>query len=221
MDNPKIFLDLVTVIVTMLLSLTVREYVRARVAMALGDPTPKEAGRDTLSPTSHIDAIGTLLLPVLLTISQNSVYFGWGKPVPISPTRFRRDVPMRQGTLYVAISGPIASLALATLVAIGLGLVLRGGVRSEPVEYLAVKLVQVNVGLAVFNLLPVPPLDGARIVWALLDQRRAEAFERMMAQLGMFAFLLIILVGGRIVRPPIVALVSLLLNKVMPFFAGV
>lgn len=139
--------------IPLLLSLTVHEWAHAFAAFQLGDDTAKQLGRMTLDPTAHVDPVGTLLLPLL------GVPFGWAKPVPVNPVRFR-GVTMTTGMLITAVAGPLSNLALALLCAGLSRLVAPGGA----VATLLATTTLLNVVLAFFNLLPVPPLDGSRIV---------------------------------------------------------
>jgi Zn-dependent protease len=192
-----------------LISLTLHEFAHAWTASRLGDDTAARLGRLTLNPISHMDFLGTFLLPLM------GVPFGWAKPVPIDPSRFRRDVSMAKGMALTASAGPIANAILAVLSAVALGL----GARSAPelmrpdgpVVYFLVKMLQLNVGLAIFNLIPIPPLDGSRIVaWIMPDGLRQQWH-----QLERFAPLLILGIfwfGGRLVSGPIYAVTNLLIG---------
>jgi Zn-dependent protease len=153
----------VMILIPLLLSLSVHEWAHAWSAYRLGDDTAAMQGRLTLNPIAHIDLIGSLLLPLF------GVPFGWAKPVPVNPTRFRRDVKMSTGMIITAAAGPLANVVLALVSAVALGLVFRfapgtsaGGVLG--IANLLTTLIIVNVTLAIFNLIPVPPLDGSRIV---------------------------------------------------------
>src|SRR5262245_34666958 len=149
-------------LIPLILSLTVHEWAHAYSAFRLGDDTAARHGRLTLNPIPHIDPIGTLLLPLL------GVPFGWAKPVPVVPTRFRRDVSMRTGMMITAAAGPISNLVLAVLATLIWGLLLRVTVPSRGVEMLLMKAIVGNLALFIFNFIPVPPLDGSRIVDGLM-----------------------------------------------------
>jgi Zn-dependent protease len=162
-------------------------------------------GRMTLNPLPHIDPVGTLLLPAVLLMSGAGIVFGWAKPVPINPTRFRRDVHMGRGMAWTAAAGPLSNLLLALVSAIVAGLFLRwapdalregGGLRE-----LMQSLIGLNVLLALFNLIPVPPLDGSRIVDGYLPYRFRPAWERVNA-LAPFLLLGVFFLGGRLIAGP-------------------
>lgn len=178
------------VAVVLLYSLALHELGHALVADRMGDKTARNLGRVTLNPIKHLDPIGTLLLLV--------VGFGWAKPVPIQPGNFRN---YRVGMFWVSIAGilvnlTIAVLALVILAALGTTLGnLRGifpgaGGGGDPLRYGLFVAAQINVVLAVFNLLPIPPLDGSKVAQAFLP----SSMQRAVWQLERYGFLLVIVV---------------------------
>jgi Zn-dependent protease len=170
---------LVLYFVPMLLSLTVHEYCHAWSAHLLGDDTAKDQGRLTLNPLAHIDPFGTILLPAIFILTAGVAFFGWARPVPINPARFRRDVSVRFGVAVSAAAGPLANVALGLLAALVLGAMNRSGMEVPPaLVHLLTAGMAVNAGLAVFNLLPIPPLDGSRVVSGLLPHRWALPYAR-------------------------------------------
>ena len=185
--------------VPLVLSLSVHEWAHAWSAHRLGDDTAEKLGRLTMSPLAHIDPIGTFLLPLL------GVPFGWAKPVPVNPSRFRRGVSMTTGMMITAAAGPISNLVLAVLSAIVLGLLLRFDVVRGPnggIGELLIMAIQLNISLAVFNLLPVPPLDGSRVVEGLMPYRLRPMWEQFQ-RFGRFALLGLVLFGGFLISGPI------------------
>ncbi|MDR7485403.1 MAG: site-2 protease family protein [Armatimonadota bacterium] len=182
-----------------LVALTVHEYAHAWMADRLGDPTPRLQGRLTLNPIVHLDLLGTLLLLV--------AGFGWAKPVQVNPQYFPN---VRGGMLAVAAAGPLSNVTLAFLA----GALIQTGLmdRSTPMGGLGLVLIYFNVLLAVFNLLPVPPLDGSRILSALLPPDQALTYSRLAAY-GPLLLLLLIMLPGRIfwsiLGPPISWLIRL------------
>jgi Zn-dependent protease len=180
----------VMILIPLLLSLTVHEWAHAWSAYRLGDDTASMQGRLTLNPIAHIDPFGTLILPLL------GIPFGWAKPVPVNPTRFRRGVNMTRGMMITAAAGPLANVALAVLSAIALGLVARfspehlmNAGRMSVFSLLAT-LIVINVTLAIFNMIPIPPLDGSRIVDGLIPYGWRPQWESVVR----FSPLLLILV---------------------------
>lgn len=148
-------------LVPLILSLSVHEWAHARTAYALGDDTASLLGRCTLDPLAHIDLMGTIVLPLL------GVPFGWAKPVPVNPLRFDRRYSMTGGMMLTALAGPLSNVALAALSALLFAVAVRsspfGEDLSGPIQVGLLFMVQVNVALAIFNLIPVPPLDGSRV----------------------------------------------------------
>jgi Zn-dependent protease len=180
----------VVMLIPLLLSLTVHEWAHALAADRLGDDTARRLGRLTLDPLAHIDPIGTLILPLL------GVPFGWAKPVPVNPLRFV-GVSERGGMLLVAAAGPASNFVLALVSAAALGvagriapaLVADGAVLAQVLQTAIV----LNVLLACFNLLPIPPLDGSRVVDGLVPARLQPLWSRVHALGGVLLVALIVL----------------------------
>jgi Zn-dependent protease len=150
--------------IPLLLSLSVHEWAHAWAADRLGDDTPRHQGRLTVDPFAHVDFVGTALLPFL------GVPFGWAKPVVFNPNRLRGSE--RRGVMLVALAGPASNLVLA-FGCLGVSLVLGAAGAPDSLEQLARTAAWMNLFLAVGNLLPIPPLDGSRVVeWALPDSLR-------------------------------------------------
>ncbi|HET8722991.1 MAG TPA: site-2 protease family protein [Anaeromyxobacteraceae bacterium] len=190
----------------LLLSLTVHEFAHAWTARRLGDDTAERMGRLTLNPLAHADPIGTFILPLL------NVPFGWARPVPIDPSRFRRGVDRGKGMMIASLAGPFSNLLLGVLSAVLLGIVARfssdlgGAADPRGAGHVAaaflLSMIQMNVVLAVFNLLPVPPLDGSRIVDAFLPYRWRPAWETF-SRWSMFLLLAIVFFGWRLIAVPV------------------
>ncbi|MBI5016984.1 MAG: site-2 protease family protein [Deltaproteobacteria bacterium] len=185
--------ELTLLAVPLLLAVTFHEAAHGYVADRLGDPTPRAAGRLTLNPIAHLDPVGTLVFVVTRAI-------GWAKPVPVDPRHFRNP---RRGMLWVSLAGPGANLLVATVFALLCRLLVRVPIDEEgwlgvrvlaPLALVSVRGVTLNLGLALFNLLPVPPLDGSQVLAGLLPERAAQAMG-VLQRYG-FALLLVIVFSG-------------------------
>jgi Zn-dependent protease len=200
-------LEGVTRLIPLILSLTVHEFFHAFTAWKLGDDTAARAGRLTLNPIPHIDPIGTLLLPFI------GVPFGWAKPVPVDVSRIRRGISMSTGNILISSAGPLSNLGLALLSSIAFGLLIRFApgtlVRGGGAYELLVSLIMVNVALAIFNLLPIPPLDGSHVAEALVPLRWRPAWESF-ARLAPFLLLAFFFFGRGLLTRPIFFVVGLL-----------
>jgi Zn-dependent protease len=171
-------------------SVIIHECAHGYVALRNGDPTAKDSGRLTLNPLPHIDPFGTILLPLTLVIMHSRILFGWAKPVPVNPLNFR---DMKSGLLQVAVSGPLSNIILSFICAVMLKiLMLTSGLGlSSPLAIMFTFGIQINAVLAVFNLLPIPPLDGSMVLVALMPDRLAGQFRRLQV-LGFLGIVLII-----------------------------
>jgi Zn-dependent protease len=187
-----------TYYVVLLFSLSFHESAHAWAALRMGDDTAAREGRISLNPLVHIDPIGTVLLPLIMFVSSGSPLFGWAKPTPYNPANFRRDRSMASGHVIVAGAGPLSNLVLAVLFTAALFLVLRlGDIHSatHPAVILLAAGVQINVLLAVFNLVPLPPLDGSKVAAFGLPRGLADAYVRVMEPYGHWILLLLFATG--------------------------
>lgn len=176
-----------TVIGVILVSMTFHEAMHGFVAYWLGDDTAKLQGRLTLNPLKHIDPFLTILLPVLLAVSGAPI-FGGAKPVPFNPDRVRYD---EWGAALVALAGPLTNLVLA-FISCGILAIMVGYAAPGPIIQLMAVATYVNLGFFVFNMIPFPPLDGSRVLYALAPEfvrRGMEAIERF----GIIIVLLLVL----------------------------
>lgn len=164
-------IDIFVIIVIFLPAVILHEYAHGWVAYRLGDPTAKAAGRLTLNPLKHVDPIGTIVLPALLIVMRSPVLFGWAKPVPVNFMNLNRP---KRDMLWVGIAGPAVNILLAVVLSLFLKLGL-----SEAVHELISLAILVNLVLATFNMLPIPPLDGSRLVMSLLPIRYARYYARL------------------------------------------
>ncbi len=189
------------------LSLTVHEWAHAWSAYRLGDDTAAMQGRLNLNPFAHIDPIGSVLLPLL------GVPFGWAKPVPVNPARFRRDVSMGTGMVVTALAGPASNVVLAVVSALIQGLLLRFSpetyLENEGVRMLLTFGITMNVSLALFNMLPIPPLDGSRLVDRFVPYSMRDTWESF-ARVSPFLLLVISVMGVGLIAVPSSAVAGLL-----------
>lgn len=157
-----------------LIAVVIHEYAHGWVAYKLGDPTAKDAGRLTLNPIAHIDPVGTVVLPLFLLMMRSPVVFGWAKPVPISYSNLRNP---KKDILWVGLAGPASNLGVAFISS----LLLKAGIfASVPLVTLFLfYAILINLVLAVFNAIPVPPLDGSRILLGLLPPDFAASYARL------------------------------------------
>ncbi|HEX9964788.1 MAG TPA: site-2 protease family protein [Allosphingosinicella sp.] len=213
--------QIATWLIPLVVAIVLHEISHGWVASAFGDPTARDQGRLSLNPVRHVDPFGTVLLPLVLAVSGAPV-FGWAKPVPVVAQRMRNP---RLHMMIVALAGPGMNLLLALLAGIVLALVRPDGPPAGPGQlFLLLNLfnfIAINLFLAVFNLLPLPPFDGGHVVEGLLPRRLARHY----AKLGRFGFLLLIFlllilpmlvpeanVVERVVRPPVEWLLRLFLG---------
>lgn len=201
--NPGALFALVVSIPGVLVAITFHEFAHGYAAYKLGDNTAKNEGRLSLNPLDHLDPVGTLMLLF--------AGFGWGKPVHVNPIQYTRKISMEKGEAIVSVAGPLTNLILALVLALIYGAL----VKFASIEFLLsnvgniVKLVlasaiSINIGLGVFNLIPLPPLDGSKIIMPFLPYNAKQWF-RSNEQIFYIIFVAIWITGiaGIIISPPI------------------
>ena len=196
-----LLLSIVIAAVPVILAITLHETAHGYAALALGDDTARSMGRLSLNPLRHVDRVGTLLVPgflmvsQLLTIGRVVFMFGWAKPVPVSAWRFANP---RQGMALVAVAGPLANFFLAWLAALLThGAALLPEAAGEVADTMLQTFILANLVLGLFNLLPIPPLDGGRIVVGILPERLAFAWARL-ERAGLVIVLLLVFLLPRL-----------------------
>lgn len=198
----------------LLFSLSFHESAHAWMALKLGDDTAASLGRITLNPVPHIDLFGTVLMPLIQIFTGLGV-LGWAKPTPYDAGRFRRDVSLRRGHISVAIVGPLSNLILVTLFTVLLFITIR--VDIDPSMQEALKSVfsvgiLLNISLFLFNLLPVPPLDGSHVVSWSLPRSIGERFDQVAENYGNLILWVLFLSGllRFIIGPPTAVMISVI-----------
>lgn len=197
----------VVLLPSLIVAIVFHEVAHGWAALALGDPTAKEAKRLTLNPIRHVDPVGTVVLPGFLAMAGAPV-FGWAKPVPVNAARL--DNP-RFGMMAVAAAGPVTNFLLALLGAAVLGIVSAAGEPGALVTQGLLSLILINLFIGLFNLLPIPPFDGSHIVEGVLPPRWAAQYEKLRPY-GMVLFFALIAIAWafpgfdviqRLIGPPV------------------
>lgn len=201
-------------IIILILSAVIHEYAHGWMAKRLGDDTAERAGRLTFNPFKHLDPIGSVLLPILLVVTRANFFVAWAKPVPYNPYNLR---DRKYGELKVALAGPVSNLLIAVIFALFVRIVistqgidfslLQGDVTSllslthgsllVSLVLVAILITYINIFLAIFNLVPIPPLDGSKILYAFLPARGRETLMRF--ERYSFIILLLLLFSGALV----------------------
>ena len=198
----KVSVDVLTRVVIwavpVLFSIVVHEVSHGWMAYRLGDDTAKRMGRLTLNPIPHIDPMGTVVLPLIMIITGGPV-FGWAKPVPFNPYNFNRSVNVRNGVMWVALAGPCSNLILAFIFSFIFVAVQKFFPGPPSIIYLSITqlfkaLIIINLALASLNLLPIPPLDGSKILMRFIPPKY-EHYFLMLERYG-FLILMVLLVTG-------------------------
>ena len=215
------FIDMLYRVPVILIAFTVHELSHGFVAYLLGDDTAKKAGRLSLNPIRHIDPVGALMLIVMR--------FGWAKPVPINPSKFKKK---KFGIIMTSLAGPFSNLILAILTVVPFSLIYlnygsryasgSGGISEIAITFLF-QFILVNISLGIFNLIPIPPLDGSKVLFSLLPDRIYFNYVLRYERYGMFLLLLLSFTGllSRIMSPLLDAsidLVLMLAMRVIQFF---
>ncbi|MEK7599086.1 MAG: site-2 protease family protein [Patescibacteria group bacterium] len=198
--------DFVFSIAVLMMSVVIHEVSHGYAADSLGDPTARLAGRLTLNPLKHLDPFGSVLLPAL-TYLFGGFIFGWAKPVPYNPYNLKNQ---RWGPAVVAGAGPLANILIALI--FGLAVRFFGNFLAAGFVQIALAIIFINLILAIFNLVPIPPLDGSKILFAALPYRwhRVQAF---LEEWGLFLILLFIFFFFRLLLPVVFLLFRLIIGS--------
>lgn len=196
-------LENIIFIVVLVFSVVVHELAHAYAADALGDPTPRLSGRLTMNPLKHLDWIGSLLVPGFLILTGAPFLLGWAKPVPFNPYQLNSK---KWGGALVALAGPASNIALALVFA----LVLKFFTFSVGVSSFFSGIILTNVALAVFNMVPIPPLDGHHVLYALIGEK-LPGLKDFLKRYGFVLLILFIVYGFRFISPAIMYVYQLLI----------
>jgi len=210
--------QLLTGFIVLVMSLTVHEAAHAWSADRLGDSTARLLGRLSLNPAVHVDPIGTILFP-LIAMATNLPLIGWAKPVPVNPAQLRPH--WRQKFMWIAAAGPASNLVLAAIASVALVVIAPAEASGDAIagplaarmEYLLQTAVVVNVLLALFNMVPIPPLDGGNVLAGLLTGSMADTYDRLLRPYGFVILYALMLTGilWTVIEPPAAFLLRLLL----------
>ena len=211
-------LEIIIVLIVILLSMTIHEAMHAFMGYVLGDSTAKEEGRLTLNPIRHIDPVMTILLPLIMVVLHAPV-FGGAKPVPFNPNRVRFG---DWGAVLVALSGPITNLVIA-FIAFGIGVLSgvinnAGAVQPTIFGLITSTAVSVNLGFFVFNMLPIPPLDGSRILYAVAPNSVRSVMQKI-EQNGVLLVMIIVVLFSDVIGQVMSGCIRAILRVFMNIFS--
>lgn len=195
-------------IIILLFSVILHEVMHGLIALKFGDHTAERSGRLTLNPIPHIDLFGTIILPLLLLISGSPIMFGWAKPVPVNPLNFSN---LRKGELFVSAAGIVSNFTLAIIAAIFYHFL--NTLPNSPILILELLrfMVLINLVLGIFNLFPIPPLDGSKVLLSQLPYNLAREYQKL-DRYGYIILLILLMVPfGN----------STLLSTILGFFVGI
>jgi len=192
-------------VAVLIMSVVAHEVSHGYAAALLGDPTARMAGRLTLNPIKHIDPIGSVVVP-FISYMMGGFIFGWAKPVPYNPYNLRNQ---RTGPALVAIAGPTINLFLALVFGLALRYATELGLASEAFMFIGALVVYINILLAVFNLIPIPPLDGSKVLYAILPMKWLHVMEHMERYSFLFVLLFVFFLW-RFILPIVFFLFSLI-----------
>lgn len=199
-------MDAIFHIIILIFSVVIHEVAHGYAAYLLGDNTARYQGRLTLNPLKHLDPFGSVILPLLLHLSNAGFMIGWAKPVPFNPYNLRNQ---RWGEAIVAVAGPLSNIAIALIFGIFIRIGLSAGLMSSEVLNITAYIVLINLVLAVFNLVPIPPLDGSKIVFTVFNVQWNQT-RIFLERFGFFLVLGFVFLLWPVVSPVILHLFSLI-----------
>lgn len=208
------FIDGIFYVIVLIMSIVIHEVAHGYSAYLLGDNTARLSGRLTLNPIKHLDLFGSILLPLFMLISNAGFFIGWAKPVPYNPANLRNG---KRGDFVVAISGVVANLFIALVFGLlirfgpllGLPMYLEGAGAISPFYKISTMIVLMNLVLALFNMIPIPPLDGSKVLFSFLPARLI-LIERFFERWGLALLIFFIVFLWKFVSPLIYIIFSFL-----------
>lgn len=204
-ENNIMEISVIFQIIILVFSVIIHEISHGFMALAFGDKTAQYQGRLTLNPIKHIDLFGSIILPFLLYITHAGFMVGWAKPVPYNPYNLRNA---KIAEPMVALAGPLSNL----LVAVIFGLIIRLAPIPSQLVLIFAYVVLINIALAVFNLVPIPPLDGSKILFSFIPNNRF-VFSELATRYGIFILIIFIVFGAQFLSPIISSLFSLIIGQ--------
>jgi len=193
-------IGIISYVIILLISVVIHELAHGYVAEYFGDPTARHAGRLTLNPLPHLEFFGSFLLPIIFLISGSSFMIAWAKPVPVNPNNFYN---IKKGTIWVSLAGVIANFLLAVIFGLFIRVLAVTGNISPDILVITSKIFVVNIILAIFNIIPIPPLDGSKVLFALLPSKYIN-IESFLNRYGFVLLILFVFAGAGFVFPPAV-----------------
>ena len=188
-------MDIILQILILVISVVIHEVAHGYAAYFLGDPTAKYAGRLTFNPIKHLDPWGSVLLPLILVVFNSPILFGWAKPVPYNPYNLRDQ---KIGPALVGAAGPLSNFLLALLAVVSMRALLISGVYEGLILQILSMFIFINILLLVFNLFPIPPLDGSKLLYAIIPM--SEHTKMMLEQYGFVVLLVFISLFGWVIQ---------------------
>ena len=202
MQTPPIIFEFLVI----LFSIIIHEISHGYVAVFLGDPTPRLQGRLTLNPLKHIDPMGSIIVPIVTSLA--GLTFGWAKPVQFNPYNLKNK---RWGELLIAIAGPLSNILIALVFTAIVRIGIQNGLLSIPFITLCMYVILINISLAVFNLIPIPPLDGSKVLFGFLPVR-FQHIRKIIEQNSFVLMLILLLFLWHFITPVIPFLFRLLMG---------